>query len=141
MKKNIITKNNMLLIIMLSIIALIVCSIFVIISNPLRKSNEEIKEAVLSIIPLGTNIDDAIELIEGENWTVRSIVDNGVGFDDDNKPSEPGMNDVRVLGEKSIRVHMGDYRSPFVTSVVAFFYFDDEARLIGVAIRKDVDSL
>jgi len=108
--------------------------------NPLRKSNEQIRAMLFEIFPTGSEMDYTIRKIKDsyKNWTIRTISnDHGYGIDSNGIPAENG---AICVGEKYIRVHLGEYFNPFETSVVVFLGFDRHSKLIEVSVRKDTDS-
>ena len=110
-------------------------------SNPLRKPTEQIEKDLKNLIPVGTSMDDVIRLIENNGkWTMRYVREtSGYVLDSTGRPSEGG-NGVKV-GEKSIRVALGSYGAIFTTGVSAWFGFNEENLLVGIAVRKDRDFL
>ena len=94
---------------------------------------------MLTIIPIGTPIDEAMESIKTHpKWTLEWISkEHGYCIDNSGIPSENGSESV---GTMSIRVHLGYYKNFFRTDVTAYLGFDRNAKLIDVAIRKDTDS-
>jgi hypothetical protein len=114
--------------------------------NPLRRSNEEIREMVLDILPVGTNLEVAIEIIENnEKWGFsyqEKVQERGyqmVKYNGVLRPSQRGGDDA--IGVKSIRINIGDYKDFFKVSVLVFIAFDENDELIDVAIAKSVDGL
>ncbi len=124
--------------IIVSFIAIINATMIV--KNPLRKTNEQIKNMILEIFPKSSEMDYIVEKIQLDykNWTVRAMSnERGYGVDSKGAPTEDGI--IRV-GDKYIRVHLGRYFSPFETNVVVYFAFDGNSKLIEVSVRKDTDS-
>jgi hypothetical protein len=124
-------KKTFFILITLSIFILVY--IFICLLNPLRKSEEKIKESILKLTPVGTSLEDVIKIIENnKKWETRYI------------SYEDGYLDPKtraVVGEKSIRAFVGEYRNFFVTSVSVFWGFDEDSKLIEICIWKDEDSL
>ena len=46
-----------------------------------------------------------------------------------------------MVGEKSIRSYIGEYRFVFITSVTVLWGFDKNEKLIDIMVWKEVDSL
>ena len=65
--------------------------ILILLSNPLRKSNENIRKDLLKIMPIGTNMEEIIEQInKNKKWEIHYINnDKGYGID---KSGTPGYN-------------------------------------------------
>lgn len=108
--------------------------------NPLRYSLKYIKDYVIESIPLGTDIESAVRIMENNKWEIVYINDkHGYSVDADGRP---GIYSNSVcIGKKSIRAYLGSYRNIFETDVTAYFGFDENSKLIDIAIRKDTDAL
>jgi len=124
--------------------------------SPLRKSEEQIKEDLLKITPIGMNLDDVISVIEKKtrwkihnNGSLKSLSEAPINY---NILSDFGYsitvntpkgqkNFTKTIGTKSIRVTIGHYLNPFETSVLVFWGFDEEGILIDLDIRKDMDGI
>ncbi len=107
----------------------------------IKKENVQVREYVLSILPLGTDMDTAQQIITNHPiWEIDLVSeDRGYGIGTDSRPS--GYEKVMV-GEKSIQIHLGEYKGILMTTgVLAFLGFDENGKLIDVAVRKDIDSL
>jgi hypothetical protein len=112
--------------------------------NPLQKSEKYIREDLLKLTPLGTDMNEVIAAIKAkEKWKIRYIRDY-VGYDisSNGRPSEAGNVYLKtIVGKKSIRVFLGKYGLIFETGVSAYYGFDDMDALIDISIRKDTDTL
>ena len=100
----------------------------------LRGPIEEIREYVLNDTPIGMDMDEVLKVIEGHSeWVLFQI------------SYEHGPDYGTGVGEKSIRVHMGEYKEPGflkgITGVVVWWAFNENAELIDIFVRKDTDSL
>jgi len=127
-------------IIVFTLLALLIISlgVFVIgcLSNPLRRSEERIREDILALTPIGSSMEDVIEVIDSnEWWNWFGNINHYSGFSSADRTTP----NARV-GEQSIRILLGEYRNIFITSVVAFWGFDEDGYLIDIRIRKDVDT-
>ena len=91
---------------------------------PLSRSDEFVTNYVLKEIPLGTSLDDTIEIIDNKGWKVWQYSD---GWE--------------IIGEKAVLIYIDDYYSPFHTAVMAYLAFDENEELIAVRIRRDIDAL
>lgn len=49
--------------------------------------------------------------------------------------------DDPIVGVKSIDVYLGEYRTIFDTGVSVFYSFDEDSKLIEIAVLKETDSL
>ena len=100
-----------------------------------RRPRSMIRNHILHITPLGTSIEDVIDIVESrEDWDVRHIsLERGFRLE------APGF---PVIGEMSVRVHLGTYRAwhkwfPLMEWAVDVFWgFDGNGELIEVHIRK-----
>ena len=135
---NVLKKKYYFLIFLLCIV--LVITIITLAVNPLRKSEKAIREQVLAVVPITTSMDLVIESINNHtNWEIVWISnEHGYMLDDSGKPGERLGKSVGVM---SMRVHLGTYRTLFLTDVTAYLAFDNDSKLIDVAIRKDQDSL
>jgi hypothetical protein len=81
----------------------------------LIKSEEQIRGKLLEATPVGTHMIDVIKYIEGQrNWVIRTI-SNDHGF------YYQRVYPNRTIGDKSIRVELGDYGIVLTTSVTVGF--------------------
>ena len=137
MKKNV--KHYVILI--LVIITLV--SAGIILLNPLRQSEADLRERMLKITPIGTNMKEVVKVIkENKKWELE-WVDNESGYGIDKASGEPGEEYDFEIGKKSIRICIGtySYRIIFPVQVLVYYGFDEKSKLIDVAVRKDVDTL
>ena len=107
--------------------------------NPLRRSEEKIREKMLELTPIGTSMEDVVKVVEGNNkWEIAWIsYDRGYIIQEPGKPRT-------TIGEKSIRVFIGEYpfgEGIFTTAVTVFWGFDENIKLIDVWVWKTTDSL
>lgn len=121
--------------VLIALAVTILVTVIIALLNPLRKSQEQITEDILKLTPIGTSMEDVIKVIESRRkWELEHInYENGYRY---RKEKED-----KIIGEKSIRVFIGDYRNVFVTSVTVFWGFDENSKLIEVWVWKDQDSL
>ena len=102
-------------------------------TNLLRKPEEEIKANILELTPIGTSMDDVINVIESnESWVVMYISDRG------GVPQGELGKVGDAIGEKTISVILGSYRNIFKTYVVFWWAFDENSKLIEVFIEKAI---
>ena len=106
--------------------------ILVTILNPLRRSEEHIRRSMLEDTPIGTSIEDVIDIIENkEKWEIIYVSYEHGYFR--RGPS---------VGEKSIRALIGDYGFLFLkTSVSVYWGFDEDSKLIEIAVWKSTDVI
>ena len=116
-----------------------ICAIFamfiiilIIVLNPLRRSEEHIRGCMLKSTPIGTSIEDVLDAIEKkEKWQINYI-SYETGYINGGGP---------VVGEKSIRVMIGEYGIFLNTSVTVFWGFDGDSNLIEIAVWKSTDVI
>lgn len=81
-------------------------------------------------------------VIEGnEKWTVYSTRDYGYPYMHGRPSRRAPESGDPVVGVKSMDVHLGSYRTIFITDVIAFFAFDEDSKLVDIAILKDMDAM
>ena len=110
--------------------------------NPLSRPEASVRNYILRITPLGTDMEDVIAIVENRaGWEVR-LINHTSGFIHQG-PRIPGWpTDERgrtVIGEKSIKVE-GSYRAfyrYFLESVVNINWgFDANGKLVEVTVSK-----
>jgi len=126
------------------IITILIITILVgvaMIFNPIARSNENVRSYLLRMIPIGTAMDEVIRITEeNERWSnivVRKnsgVVLNSVNMFPVNRPFT--AQDSHIIGEKSIRVHLG--RAFRINDVSAFFAFDKYGKLIEIFIHRSL---
>jgi hypothetical protein len=119
--------------------------VVIVFSNLLRQSKEHIIDKLLQNTPIGTNMDDVLSFVgSNRKWRIVSKRDTGI-LVLNGSPSFPSHlisnEDERVIGVKSIRVHLGYYQTIFRTDVEAYYAFDENSRLITIAVKKDTDAM
>ena len=127
------------------LIALFIVVLLLILINPLRGPMIYIKLKMLHLTPIGTSMEDVIKVIERQKkWRIDYINYEYGYLVFDGRPSDPIYVDASedtIMGEKSLRAHVGGYRNIFVTDVIVFWGFDENSKLISIHVRKDVDAL
>ena len=114
---------------------------------PLSRSDEFVTNYVLKEIPLGTSLDDTIEIIDNKGWKVWQYSDDeGIAFGENSGMTyfagiAEGSDGWEIIGEKAVLIYIDDYHSPFHTAVMAYLAFDENEELIAVRIRRDIDAL
>jgi len=141
--------KKVMIYILIALLVLVSIIIIVVLSNPLRRTPERIRESMLELTPIGISIDEAMEVLEkaraNENWKIvesnRQVgvdVSNlGFGRDEIERVVENMGLDSNMAGEKSIYVLFDRYRSGIIwTSVYAYWAFDENEELIEIFVRK-----
>lgn len=116
-------------------------------SNPLRKSEDKIRENILRLTPIGTNMEDVITIIQGDKKFGNVNISNEWGVVYDKRLGRPThyanfseelADNFEIIGEKCINVSVGHYSSLFAEIFVrAWWAFDENGELIDVIIEKD----
>ncbi len=119
---------------------------------PISRSDEGVRAYVLHQVPMGTSWDDAISFAEDKEWQIRETrTDRGVHIneaaglacfasEDEMRNGPENKENVRIVGEQAMFVHLGEYREIFLVDVLAYLAFDENGELIEVAIKRFVDA-
>ena len=94
-----------------------------------------IRSYVLMRIPAETSMTKAEEKIYyWTSWDMNKFPNSQGPFPNDNAKTQAVV--------KCIKVHLGEYKIPFVTcDAVAYLGFDEDEKLIDVSANKEYDSL
>ncbi len=132
-------------------------------SNPLRRSNEQIKESILELTPIGTNKEQIIAEIEAnKQWhknkykdLYENMFDGKYQHFDYGYAIRNGMlliryhggqyDDSEMIGKEAMKAPIGTYTNfaygfPFDTTVYVYWAFDENSNLVDIAITKDTDG-
>lgn len=122
------------MIIAVAAVALIVAAT-ILLKNPLRKSQDEIQNMILSELPLGTSIDEVKSYIVKNGWDLE--------YEWEGKPSKaPEDQYPGVKGRHIIGAYLGHYQGlPWRVDIDAYWGFDSDNKLIDLRIRKMADAL
>ncbi|MCL2578346.1 MAG: hypothetical protein FWE27_09950 [Defluviitaleaceae bacterium] len=110
--------------------------------NPIQRPSGMLRNYILKITPLGTSLDDVVELINNRNdWKSANLRDYGLY---PAYPTEPYMENRERprIGEKTVSTNVGTYRSlrDFLflmeIHVAIFWVFDANDVLIDVHIWR-----
>jgi len=126
-----------------AVLVIILVVFIAIFSNPLRWSDAYVRNHVLKLTPIGMSMEDVIVVIEGqEAWETRYIdYESGYLSRGPLVPDRPvSFSGYSIIGEKSIRALVGEYKYLLVTSVTVFWGFDENSELIEVEVWKTVDG-
>lgn len=123
-----------IIIVAIVMVIFILIGIIVVNLNPLRKNETKLRETLLLDTPLGMNLDDILTYIEGnEDWEIRRIsLEHGF--------TNQSFIPEKIVGEKFIRVKIGEYSNLFTTSVTVFWGFNADSELIDIWVWKTTDS-
>jgi len=121
-------------------IIIIIISIFVLINviqfaRPIFRSDEDIKNYIINLIPIGTNLNEAIEVIENKKrWDVLLWFGTQGAW-----PSEDVEFLNNTIERKTIVLFLRDYGHPFyydLMTVEVILKFDKDLNLDRVIIRQ-----
>lgn len=123
---------------------------------PISRPDKAVRSYVMKKIPVGTNRNEAIEIINSKGWEIDHIAECGLFINDaagsvsyadewtlnlyQNDPFYQNQNKRRV-GSKSMKVYLGNYYGPLYTSVKAYIAFDEKEKLIEVFIMREIDGI
>lgn len=126
----------------ITLLSLLVILIILFYTLPVKPRNFLVRQYVYSKIPIGTTLDEAIDIVENDKkWRfvyADKYIDSGIRIDDDGS----GINTEKdSIGAKTMLIELFEYSAPFQTSVQAYLVFDENDKMIAVGIRRDVDAL
>jgi hypothetical protein len=126
--------------IILSSIILILFTVLIwLILNPLFMKDRKIRDNLLKVVPMSTNMEEALQLIKkNKEWEIININYND-GFDFTPYYGFPEKGEARVIGEKNIYVYLGSFSIVFEVDVIAYFAFDKNDKLIEIYVEKQPD--
>ena len=135
-------KKRMLYIIVAAVVIVFTAGIMFL-SNPLRKTEERTRLDMLRLTPIGTSMEDVLALIESKsNWEIAHngrIWDKGYAMVN-GRPSGP-YGDTPRVGVKSMEVYIGSFWFVFKHTVAVFYGFDDDSKLVDIAVLHYVDGI
>jgi hypothetical protein len=105
--------------------------VFLLLSNPLRQSDEAIETWLLKSVPIGANLNQLEIVAKQQGWKINSMWD-------ENKPNSDWGG---VDGAKVVWVYIGGYHTFFKTDIDSFWAFDESGHLASLKIRRMTDAL
>jgi uncharacterized protein YxeA len=120
---------------------LIIVIIFTII-HPISMPNKLVEKYLFLQINKGTSMEDAIKEIE-DKWEIKRInYDYGIYFTENGQPNEINLETKKdLVGSKYIYARLGEYTTIFDCFVYAYFIFDENDKLIKIAVTRDWDAM
>jgi len=116
------------------------------ITTPMRRPEAMFRNYILRITPMGTNIEDVIQVIEiRDDWGIPNInYEFGIAPQRprSREPRGSGLPDLSRIGEMSVSSHIGTHFAwyrwfPLMEfSVVVLWAFDGDGNLIEVFISR-----
>lgn len=106
-------------------------------SNPLRKSEEQIRESIIKLTPIGTSMDAVLKIVENhEGWQTLGV-NYERGFTRQSPEDSGNGLGYSIIGEKAIGVNIGKYLDGiFYTQVSIHWGFDENSNLIDIWVHK-----
>lgn len=119
---------------------------------PIVLSNKSVRNHIMWKIPIGTNWEDATEIIDKNKWKIkRADTEHGLRINDsagnadfayiDEMLNGSERANCRIVGKKAMFIELGEFYSPFNTAVFAYLAFDENDSFIEAAIRRDIDGI
>ena len=102
--------------------------------SSLRQDSEAIESDLRSLTPLGATEEQVLSQLRGKGLKPKPTWRGEI------KPGDQYIEST-VPGQSFFRVLVGEYRNIFVTSVSAFYIFDQDQRLVEIGVRKETDAL
>jgi hypothetical protein len=103
----------------------------VLLSNPLRRSDDAVQRWLLEAAPIGSKLEDLERVAEEKGWRIEGMW-NGY---------TPHSGWGGIDGDKIVWIYLGGYRNLFRTDLDSFWAFDESGRLTGVVSRRMTDAL
>ena len=140
-------KPEIVKVIILSLAAIMWLTIITpMVTTLMRRPSILIRHHFLRLTPIGTSIDDVIAVIDSRDdfsWNGH-VSEHGFSTRTFSRPppSSSGIPDVPRIGEKSIRVRLGNYQSWYSsliglsTNVYVHWGFDGDGKLIAVGVIR-----
>lgn len=143
-------KNKIMVYSSLGLALIILITVISVLSNPLRRSQEQIEESILELTPIGMSMEDVLEAIESKKKWETINVSNEHGFLKQGSLKRDDTENT-IIGGESIEVLAGKYigewhldqnvlntivHALFKRSVYVYWGFDENSKLIGLHVMK-----
>jgi hypothetical protein len=134
-------KRKKIMVILLSFLCFVVLvTIIPMVMHPYRRPQGMVRNHILRITPIGTDIEDVIDILQSRDDFGLLHIDFEGGFRASPAERHVGIED---MGEMLVSTGLGVYRNawhtwpPFITQTVgASWIFNEDGKLIEVLIRK-----
>lgn len=131
--------KKIIAIIIILVLILVIFEVVKTWSNPLSRSEVQLRKNLLVETPVGTPMNEVEQFIRSKkDWEIEYI-------DKDNGFTPPTKTSKVKIGVKSIRVFIGQYSSIsdlyFITSVTVFYGFNERSELVDIWVWKDTDTI
>jgi len=113
----------------------------------LSRPESAIRRDLLRITPVGTSKEDVIRIIEERGWDLRWTRTTAGYFivrgraSDGATPAQLEDGTAVKIGTQAIRIHLGRFRVILAVDVAVYFAFDDDSKLVDIAIRREMDVI
>lgn len=143
--------NRIIAVVIVMFVILISSLIIIYLAVPICRPRASVRSYVLRNIPIGTSWDDCLQILDDKEWNVKAAFELGLKIN--YKDMEGGLAtkeymtesvknpNIKIVGEKSMFIYLGEYYNPLNTAVFAYFAFDGNDELVEVIIRKDIDGI
>jgi hypothetical protein len=106
---------------------------YVVMLNYLRLPDDMIEKILYKKVPIGTSMNEAIEIIESNQWVIEPTRGSGYGL----LPNGQVLHNMTPsVCSQSKEVTLGHYWLGAVY-VIAHFGFDDDGNLVNITVYKE----
>jgi hypothetical protein len=138
------TKKRIKIFVISALLLLIASYIGLAMLNPIWLPSYLVEKRMLKIMPIGTRMDKAIEIIKSNNWEIDYISDVGYII----QTGQPRLSDsftpeLPAIGNKTIKITLGSSVS-FIGGrdwLLAYLGFDDNGYLVDITVYKSYEFL
>jgi len=113
----------------------------------LSRPESAIRRDLLRITPIGTSKEEVLSVIEERGWTLMwtrvtagYFLNRGRVGDGPN-PFMVESGESFEIGTQSLRMHLGRFRMILDIDVCAYYAFDEDSKLVDIAIRREMDVI
>ena len=122
------------------ILATVMVVVVLVLLDPLRSSPQRIRAAMLKHTPIGMSMEEVIGVIENnDTWEIGATRDHGYSIRNGYPYIYILRGNENIIGVKSMRVYIGSYNFFFFagrTTVYAYYGFDEDSKLVDIAVGK-----
>jgi hypothetical protein len=97
--------------------------------NPLRWSDENLREWLLEKVPAGSSVARLTSVAGQEGWKIIGSWEHA-----------ESLNWPQIQGDLVVRVHLGNYRGLFLVAADSYWVFDESDRLIAIRLEQTADA-
>ena len=124
-------------IVILAVVAIVILAVAIaVLTHPARGTEEQVRQRMLRLAPVGTNIEEVLEIIESNRrWKILNFPRGWVPLSSLPESEIQAFKRERVQ-MNAIQVVLG--RSLFFMTVDVLWEFDEDGYLIDVRVRRYV---